>query len=93
MELEIEQPLSLWIQISSLAFFLAGHFTDLLVIRIFLCFAYLFLLLNSIALVDSFAVCKVSIDGVLWSLLNLYVHLSTVIRLVVDEKPVSLTSP
>lgn len=71
-----------WLQFSSFFFFCAGHFSDLLVIRICLVLAYIFLFITSIQ-IDQ-------IDGIGWSIVNLYVHITTVYRLLRDEKSVPL---
>jgi hypothetical protein len=91
---EIKNPFSIWLQISSFSFFLAGNFSDLLIIRICLSSAYVFLFLNSVMgaplwpslrLPD-----KIQLDAVCWAILNLYVHISTVVRLLNDERSVIL---
>lgn len=93
--LEIKDPFSIWIQVSSFSFFLAGNFSDLLIIRICLSSAYVFLFLNSILgapLWPSFtSPNKIQLDGVCWACLNLYVHVSTVVRLLKDELPAKLS--
>ena len=93
--MEIKHPFSIWIQISSLSFFLAGNFSDLLIIRLCLSSAYVFLFLNSVLgapLWPSFRLPdKIQLDGVLWACLNLYVHVTTVVRLLQDEYHVNLT--
>jgi len=90
----INTPLSVWTQISSLSFSLAGNYSDLLIIRICLSSAYIFLFTNSILGAPIWPHFRkeghLQIDGILWSILNLYVHLSTVIRLFLDERPVKL---
>jgi CRP-like cAMP-binding protein len=93
--LEIKDPFSIWIQVSSFSFFLAGNFSDLLIIRICLSSAYVFLFLNSILgapLWPSFrSPNKIQLDGACWACLNLYVHVSTVVRLLKDEFQVNLS--
>ena len=95
--LEVKHPFSIWIQISSLSFFLAGNFSDLLIIRCCLSSAYIFLFLNSILGAPLWPSLwlphHVQLDGVVWACLNLYVHLSTVTRLLMDEAPIQWPSP
>ncbi len=90
--MEIKHPFSLWIQISSLSFFMAGNFSDLLCIRLCLSSAYVFLFLNSIFGAPLWPLLinpgQFQLDGVIWAILNLYLHLTTVFRLLRDEWPV-----
>jgi len=88
-------PLGLWIQISSLFFFLAGIYSDLLLIRLFLVLANIFLLINGClgsplwpSLVNENSI---QLDAIIWSALNIFVHLSSLIRLLLDERPVRLS--
>ena len=73
----------------------AGNFSDLLIIRICLSSAYIFLFLNSILGAPLWPTLeipdKIQLDGILWATLNLYVHCTTVVRLLRDERPVQLT--
>jgi len=93
--LEIKHPFSIWLQISSFSFFMAGHFSDLLIIRLCLTSAYVFLFLNSALGGPLWPLLslegKVQLDGMIWALLNLYVHISTVARLFNDEVQVKLS--
>jgi CRP-like cAMP-binding protein len=86
---------SIWLQISSFSFFCAGNFSDLLIIRICLSSAYVFLFLNSALGAPLWPLLdlpdKIQIDGVAWAVLNLYVHLTTIYRLLRDEFPVKLS--
>ena len=71
--------------------------TDLLIVRLCLLNAYIFLMLNSLAGGPLWPHLTVpgkvfQLDGVFWATLNLFVHLSTVIRLLRDERQVSLTN-
>ena len=92
---EIKHPFSIWIQISSFSLLMAGNFSDLLIIRICLSSAYVFLFLNSVLGAPLWPSLynpdKVQLDGILWAITNLYVHVSTVVRLLHDEVPVKLT--
>lgn len=93
--MEIKTPLSIWIQCASFCFLSAGVFSDLLLIRICLVFAYLFLLLNGLLgspLWGSlYSPNQISLDTVLWAIANLYVHMTSAIRLILDERRVVLT--
>jgi hypothetical protein len=94
--LEIKHPFSIWLQISSFSFLMAGNFSDLLCIRLCLSSAYVFLFLNSALgapLWPSFHLPdKIQLDGILWAAVNLYVHISTVVRLLNDERQVKLSA-
>ncbi|CAB9530811.1 expressed unknown protein [Seminavis robusta] len=93
---EIGTPLSIWIQLGNLCFLMVGLFSDLLWIRTFLCFAYIFFWLN--ACVGGPLWPDVSnpgtfrLDGFLWATVNLYNHGSGLIRLFLDEMPVKFAS-
>lgn len=92
---EIVTPLSLWIQLASGFFFMSGVFEDLLLIRGFLVLAYSMLFINSIlgsplwpnltGLDGSMAV-----DSLIWALLSLYVHGSSLWCLLLDERKVKM---
>ena len=93
--INIKHPNSLWVQLSSLSFCAAGNFSDLLIIRLCLSTAYLFLLINcslGSPLWPSFHIPNtIQLDGMIWAVINLYVHISTVTRLLNDERPVYLS--
>lgn len=93
--IELKHPFSIWLQISSFSFCMAGNFSDLLIIRLCLSSAYIFLFLNSLLGAPLWPLLdlpgKIQLDGVLWAIVNLYVHISTVVRLLNDERPVTLT--
>ena len=92
---QILTPRSVWIQIGSLFFTLAGVHGDLLVIRFFLCVAYFMFLLN--AALGSPLIAKpaslesVSVDSLVWASLGLYINGSSLISLIMDEKRVHFT--
>jgi hypothetical protein len=92
--------LSIWIQLASLFFLLAGLHGDLLLIRLFLFLAYSMLLVNAvlgsplwpnlsnfgdISLSDSTAT-----DSLVWAILNMYVHGTSLVALIWDEREVLL---
>lgn len=89
----IKRPFSVWVQISSFSFFLAGNFSDLLIVRLCLSSAYVFLFINSILGSPFWPAWhnnsrQIQLDGVCWAVINLYVHVSTVVRLLLDERSV-----
>lgn len=93
--MQIKHPYSIWLQISSFSFFLAGQYSDLLIIRLALSSAYVFLLLNCSLGSPLWPAWHlpdyIQLDGIVWAILNLYVHISTVVRLLNDERPVQLS--
>lgn len=68
--------------IGSAFFLMSGLWTDLLLIRIFLSCAYIFLI------AIQFKVLNVNL--IIWGFVTLYVQLSSVVRLILDEGPVQL---
>lgn len=93
---QLIEPLSIWFQLGNLFFTLSGIHGDLLVIRFFLFLAYLSLVVNSILgsplwnqptgdIGSVFA-----IDSFTWAALNLYVHGSSLVFLLLDERPVTI---
>jgi hypothetical protein len=93
---KILTPLSLWMQIASLCFTISGVLADLLVIRLFLFLAYVSLFLNSVLgspqWPDVYSADAVHLDGLIWSSIGLYVHGSSVIRLLLDERKVTFAT-
>jgi hypothetical protein len=88
-------PLSIWVQLANVFFILAGIYGDLLVIRLFLFIAYMFLFLHAAMggplwnnLVNSGTV---AVDGVCWSILGMYIHGSSLVCLIFDERAVQLS--
>lgn len=67
----------------------------MLIIRICLSSAYIFLFINSLLGAPLWPLWdvpdQIQLDGILWALANLYVHVTTVVRLLKDEVPVHLT--
>lgn len=89
-------PFSLWSQLSSLCFFLAGIYGDLLLIRLFCFLAYGLLLTNAIVGSPSWPdvhgiIGQMGLDTLLWSTVCLYVHGSSLVSLLLDERRVHLT--
>jgi CRP-like cAMP-binding protein len=93
---EILTPLSLWVQMASLCFTVSGVLADLLVIRLFLFFAYIFLFLNSVLgsprWPDLYNANALHLDGLIWSSIGLYVHGYSLVRLLLDERQVTFAS-
>lgn len=92
MEPSKNTPLGIWIQIANLFFLLSGVYSDLLLIRAFLVVAYGLLLLNgflgSPLWPDFVFRDHIQLDTILWSLIGLHVHATSLIRLILDERPV-----
>jgi hypothetical protein len=93
--MEIFTPLSFWMQLASFFFTMAGIHEDLLVIRFFLVMSYFMLFLNSVLGSPLWPHARSSggifVDTLLWSIIGLYVHGSSLICLILDERQVSLT--
>jgi hypothetical protein len=94
--MEIFAPLSFWMQLASFFFTMAGLHADLLVIRFFLVMSYLMLFVNSILgsplWPNAWASGGVLVDSLLWSLIGLYVHGSSLVCLILDEREVTFIS-
>ena len=92
---DIAPPLSIWIQLASFFFTLAGVHSDLLIIRFLLFLAYLMLFLSAVMGAplwpDAMAEGQIAVDGLLWSFLGLYVHGASLVHLVLDERRVKLS--
>jgi hypothetical protein len=88
-------PLSFWMQLASFFFTLSGIHADLLVIRFFLVLSYLMLFMNSVLgsplWPDARSSGGIFLDSLLWSIIGLYVHGSSLVCLMLDERQVSLT--
>jgi hypothetical protein len=93
----ILQPSSLWSQISNLFFLLSGVFNDLLVLRVTLVFAYVFLLVQALlgfpSWSNSFAPWSgnIGLDTVIWCTINVFLHGCGVARMYYDERHIPLT--
>lgn len=89
----IYMPLSIWMQLASLFFTLSGVHGDLLVIRLFLFAAYLMLLINSLLGSPLWGDKKadgVPVDSLVWAIVGLYVHGTSLVNLLNDERFVVL---
>ena len=87
---------SLWQQICNFFFLSSGLFNDMLVIRVALTLANLFLLvtgsLGHLKWNDSFTPQgRIAVDTIVWAALNLLIHGLSVVRMLCDERKVALT--
>ena len=89
MEVSLGVALSIWYQLGSLCFVLSGLFSDLLVIRCILWMANFFMFLNSILgspiWPSLYVTDSVSINGLVWAVMNLYIFTTGIVRLLLDE--------
>jgi hypothetical protein len=94
MAVQINTPLSFWVQLACFFFILAGIHSDLLVIRFFLFLAYCMLFLNaalgSPLWPNSSNPQHISVDAILWGLVGMYVHGASLLCLILDERKVEL---
>ena len=92
----INPPLAIYKHLAAFSFMLAGMFADLLVVRLCLTSAYIFLIANG--LLGSplwphlYRPGHLTVDMLLWGFACLYVHVSSVVRLLADEGAVPLTT-
>ena len=82
----IEPPLSAFYDFAQFCFLLAGLFVDVLLIRICLFSAYIFLL--AFATQTHFATRKLQLEPVIWPVVNLLMHLIWILRLLWDARHV-----
>jgi len=92
----ILQPAGPWSQAASACFTLAGWFSDILIIRIFLFLAYIWLLAGAVTGYQKWPLYawsgSISLDGLLWSSFNCMVHFAAIVQLLWDERPISFAS-
>jgi CRP-like cAMP-binding protein len=89
-----------WSQIASFFFLLGGSFADLLIVRLMLTLAYVFLLAHVLSGFPAWPLVyqkpdqpfRVSIDSIVWGLLGVYVHGQSLFRLLYEERFVRLTA-
>mmetsp|Transcript_13473 Transcript_13473/g.40880 ORF Transcript_13473/g.40880 Transcript_13473/m.40880 type:complete len:376 (+) Transcript_13473:123-1250(+) len=92
-------PSGPWSQIASFFFLLGGSFADLLIVRLMLTLAYVFLLAH---VLTGFAPWPfvyqqadqpflIAVDSVVWAVLGVYVHGSSLFRLLYEERYVPLS--
>ena len=89
----IYMPLSIWMQFASLFFTLSGVHGDLLIIRLFLFAAYLMILINSLLGSPLWGDKKADglpLDSLIWAVVGLYVHGTSLANLLNDERDVAL---
>jgi hypothetical protein len=89
--------LSIWVQLASLFFLLAGLHGDLLLIRFFLYLAYSMLLINAVLgsplwpyLSNVGDISLIATDSLVWAILSLWVQSSSLAALIWDEREVIL---
>ena len=92
----INPPLAIYKHLAALSFMCAGIFADLLVIRLCLASAYIFLITNCVMggplwphLIKPG---HLTVDMLVWGIVCFYVHMSSVVRLLQDEQHVDFKS-
>lgn len=95
-DIKVFTPLSFWMQLASFFFFLSGIHGDLLLIRFFLFLAYTMLVINAVLGSPLWPFVTsgggwISVDGLVWAVLSLYVHGSSMFALIADERQVQLS--
>lgn len=91
----INDAQGLWSQLGSFLFIAGGVFADLMLVRLFLLLAYIFLLFNALVGFPSWPDLyspfdSISIDSVFWNAMGCYVQLSGLVRLLLDERKVPM---
>lgn len=91
----INPPLAIYKHFAALSFLLAGVFADLLVVRLCLASAYIFLITNCVEGSPLWPYLRradhLTVDMLVWGIICFYVHMSSVVRLLMDEAHVPLT--
>jgi hypothetical protein len=91
-DVDINTPLSFWVQLVSLFFSFAGIHSDLLMICFFLFLAYCMLSLNaalgSPLWPNPSNTQHLSIDAIVWGTVEMYVHGASLLCLILDERKV-----
>jgi hypothetical protein len=96
MQFVLAQPCGPFYQLASLSFIAGGLFADLLIVRLMLTFAYTFMLANVLAgfprwpRMTQGEPFTLSVDAIVWAVLGVYVHGSSLFRLLYEERHVSL---
>lgn len=84
-------------QLASASFLFVALFSDVLLIRLFLTFAYVFLLLGATTghpgWKDFDLNNSVAVDGIIWASICLLLHGFALCRLVYDERPIKFKTP
>jgi hypothetical protein len=90
----INPPLGIYKHLSAFCFLQAGIFADLLIIRLCLASAYVFLIINCLTgsplwpnLIHKD---HLTVDMLVWGVCCFYVHMASVVRLLLDEQHVEL---
>lgn len=95
-------PASIWAQLGSFSFLLSAFFGDLLLIRVCLIMAYIWLMTAACNGFPSWPHIKdgpagepgfISVDGIVWAGLNLFFHGAALYRMLRDERRISLSQP
>ena len=92
----INPPLAIYKHLAALSFMCAGIFADLLVIRLCLASAYIFLITNCLMggplWPHWIKPGHLTVDMLIWGIVCFYVHMSSVVRLLQDEQHVDFRS-
>ena len=91
----INPPLAIYKHLAALSFMLAGVFADLLVVRLCLSSAYICLIVNGVMGSPFWPSLRrpghLTVDMLIWGFVCLYVHMASVVRLLLDERHVELS--
>jgi CRP-like cAMP-binding protein len=94
MPVALNPPLSIWVQLANFFFMCSGLNGDLLVIRASLFLGYAMIFLNGVLGGPLWPAAAnlghLSVDGMVWAILGLYVHGSSLVCLLLDERSVRL---
>eukprot|EP00887_Chlorella_sp_A99_P000166 scaffold13.g166.t1 len=95
--MQVLQPVGLWTQLANACFVISGLFGDILLIRLFLCAAYAWLLLAAATGYPTWPRVSrpgfLSVDGIAWASVNLFFHGWNLARLLHDERRVEFRDP
>mmetsp|Transcript_2881 Transcript_2881/g.6212 ORF Transcript_2881/g.6212 Transcript_2881/m.6212 type:complete len:366 (+) Transcript_2881:178-1275(+) len=90
----INPPLGIYKHLAAFSFMLAGVFADLLVVRLCLSSAYIFLIVNGIMGSPLWPQLRrpghLTVDMLIWGIICFYVHMASVVNLLRDERHVTL---
>jgi CRP-like cAMP-binding protein len=94
MSVALNPPLSIWVQLANFFFLCSGLNGDLLVIRASLFAGYAMIFVNGVLggplWPDAANLGHLSVDGMVWAILGMYVHGSSLVCLLLDERRVEL---
>lgn len=92
----VYEPAAIFQQLSNASFFLAAVFGDILLIRLFLTSAYVFLLVSAALGYPRWpnvgSTGGIAVDGVVWATLSGSLHALALLRLLLDERTVRFCS-